>query len=210
MTPAPDFDRLARVYRWLEYASFGPLLMRTRLALHGRLAECRNALVLGDGDGRFSATLLRANPQLRITAVDTSAAMLTELSRRCPADRLLAVHADARYLLPPYAPWDAVVTHFFLDCLTREEVASLTERLTAATTGNARWLISEFAVPEREALRLPARWLIWALYAAFSLLTGLRVRQIPPYADLLAAAGWRLTELRTRLGGILRSELWVK
>ncbi|MGH9599640.1 MAG: class I SAM-dependent methyltransferase, partial [Terracidiphilus sp.] len=74
MNPPPDLDRLAGVYRWMELATFGPWLSWCRSAYLGELSGCRRALVLGDGDGRFTAQLLCANPQVEVDAVDASKA----------------------------------------------------------------------------------------------------------------------------------------
>ena len=60
----PNFDLIARPYRWLEYLTFGPTLQQTRLHYLPALLHSRNALVLGDGDGRFIAALLAANPTI--------------------------------------------------------------------------------------------------------------------------------------------------
>ena len=78
-----NFDRVARLYRWAEYLALGPLLERTREHFLPQLAGRRQALVLGDGDGRFLARLLRQQPGLHALAVDTSAVMLRLLRQRC-------------------------------------------------------------------------------------------------------------------------------
>ena len=72
MTPRPSFDLLAPAYQSLEQLAFGGLLHWCRTAHLARLAACRRALVLGDGDGRFLADLLRANPTLEVDSVDIS------------------------------------------------------------------------------------------------------------------------------------------
>ncbi len=74
----PRFDRVARLYRVLEYLSFGPMLERCRFHHLPALAaaDCSRALILGDGDGRFLARLLAACPELSAQAVDASPAML--------------------------------------------------------------------------------------------------------------------------------------
>ena len=59
---APDFDHIARAYRWLEYISLGPLLSRTRNCYLELLQDRTRALILGDGDGRFTARLLAQSP----------------------------------------------------------------------------------------------------------------------------------------------------
>jgi hypothetical protein len=56
--------------------------------------------------------------------------------------------------------------------------------------------------------RLVARPLIAALYRVFGLLTGLAVRTLPDHPSALRAAGFTLLERRSRLAGLLVSELW--
>jgi len=208
----PQFDRLAQFYRWMEYFSFGPLLMRCRIEFLPRLAHCRNALLIGDGDGRFTARLLETNHEIRVDAVDSSPAMLKALVRRArkSSSRLRTEVADARAWQPCNSePYDLIVTHFFLDCLTTDEVRSLAARVRAASTRNAIWLVSEFAVPQSIFGRIVARPLVFALYLAFGILTGLRIRTLPSYPAALAESGFRLANRRTRLWGLLASELWT-
>jgi len=211
--PLPRFDGVARIYRAGEYLSFGPLLERCRFFHLPRLHTARRALVLGDGDGRFTARLLAGHRAMRADAVDLSRTMLRLLRQRvagCGAlDRLTTTCADARSFTPAASGYDLVATHFFLDCLSPAEAAQLIARVRPALAPGAVWLVSEFAVPQRGPVRrLLARSLIASLYAAFRVLTGLRVRQIPPWRDLLAHAGFTPVAFHAGLGGLLVSELW--
>jgi len=209
---APDFDGLAHAYRWMEYLSFGPMLMRCRTEFLGRLGRCRKALVIGDGDGRFTARLLDANAEVRISAVDASTAMLRALLRRAGRNsgRVKTEVADARSWAPASSTrCDLIVTHFFLDCLTTSEVRSLAFKLRGAAAPNALWVVSEFAVPATLFGCLAARPLVYALYVAFGLLTGLNIRTLPDYAAALAEAGFSLVAQRKRIFGLLTSEIWT-
>jgi hypothetical protein len=58
LTSPPNFDRIARPYRWLEYLTLGRSLERAREVFLPLLKDRRQALILGDGDGRFTARLL--------------------------------------------------------------------------------------------------------------------------------------------------------
>lgn len=235
MNSPPNFSRLAALYHWMEFFTFGTCLARTRFAYLGQLRSCRHALVLGDGDGRFTARLLRANPTLQIDAVDASPAMLQALLRRAdPHAARIRIHlADARNWQPT-APsprngnfdsetrsvatgldsetWDAkpdlIVTHFFLDCLTTAEVQSLASRLRAAASPSALWIVSEFFIPPGWFGRLVAQPLVAALYRAFALLTGLAVRSLPDHPSALRQAGFTLQTSHPKLAGLLISELW--
>jgi SAM-dependent methyltransferase len=205
-----NFDRLASLYRWMEWFSFGPFLQRCRCTWLSRLGDRRRALVLGDGDGRFTARLLRANSRLELDAVDASPAMLRALIERAGphASRIAARAADVRNWQPASAGYDLVVTHFFLDCLTDEEVRRLVRLVRGTVSEKAVWLISEFAVPESRFGRLVAAPLVQGLYWAFGWLTGLRVRSLPNHKAALRENGFTLTARRAWLHGLLVSELW--
>jgi SAM-dependent methyltransferase len=196
----------------MEYLTFGHALERCRTYFLPQLTDRRSALVLGDGDGRFLARLLAANPSLHADAVDTSPAMLTLLTRRAHA---VAPHAQTRLRthqtnalnFSPDHPHDLIVTHFFLDCLTQPEVDALAQRLACFTTANALWLLSDFRLPAG-AMHLPARALVRALYLGFRILTGLRTTNLPDHPAALTAAGFTLAAQHHSLAGLLTSELW--
>jgi hypothetical protein len=208
--PAANFDLVARPYRWMEYLSFGPLLQRCRTCRIGQLKECRRALVLGDGDGRFLAQLMKTNPRIEAEAVDASPAMLHLLEKRIVSvgarERLTLRCEDVRSFSPS-GQYDMVATHFFLDCLSTSEIAALAERLKPNLSADAVWVVSDFAVP-LGLPGIPARLIVSFLYAAFGLLTGLRIRTLPAHGDALRAAGFRLSDRKIWLGGLLFSELW--
>jgi hypothetical protein len=207
-----DFNGLARAYRWMEWASFGPFLSLCRSTFLRRLTSCRNALVLGDGDGRFTARLMRSSPHIRVHAVDASPAMLASLTHACGpnATRLKTQHEDINAWQPqPTAEYDLVITHFFLDCFSTPEVLALAQRIRPIISPDALWVVSEFAVPPGWFGRLVAAPIVRGLYFAFGLFTGLQVRTLPDYASALSAAGFIRIAHRPRLGGLLVSELWT-
>jgi SAM-dependent methyltransferase len=196
----------------LEYLSMGRVLEQTRFAFVGKVGDSRKALVLGDGDGRFTAKLLEENRSVQVTAVDVSAEMLHLLRDRCSwaLDRLVTVQSDAlSFCRTDSERYDLVATHFFLDCLLQREVDELAALVGSRTEQGAVWVVSEFAIPHGP-MRFPARVIVQGLYGAFRLMTGLRVSQLPDHISALAAAGFVRMESQSRLGGILCSERWMK
>ncbi|HEX6773011.1 MAG TPA: class I SAM-dependent methyltransferase [Acidobacteriaceae bacterium] len=203
------FDRLARLYFWMEYLSFGPYLQRCRCLRLPQINHRKRALVYGDGDGRFLKELARVAPSLQITAVDASEAMLRRARLRLPANPSVQwVHADARQWEPPRNRFDLVVSHFFLDCFDEEEIAGIVSRVNAAAADDAVWVVSEFAIPSGPFSGRAGRLIVGALYLAFGWMTGLTVRQLPDYAGVLGGAGWQLEDRRQLLRGLLVSEVW--
>jgi len=208
----PDFDRVARIYRWAEYASLGRLLERARTHFLPALLECRQAMVLGDGDGRFLARLMAQNTLMQAVAVDTSAEMLALLRRSCVRatnveERLTLVQASALESMPS-TETDLIVTHFFLDCLTQADVDALTKSFAASLQPGTLWVVSDFALPHAAWLRPLAAVYIRALYFAFRVLTGLRVTRLPDAQAAMERAGFERIGRKEFIGGLVYTELW--
>lgn len=210
--PAPPrFDGIARFYRWAEYLALGPLLKLIREQYLCALSDRRRALLLGDGDGRFTAALLRSAPCLQAHAVDGSRAMLHLLKDRCAKDghagRLQIQHRSVVEVMVPPAT-DLIATHFLLDCLTQPELDSLAHRLAASVQPGCLWVVSEFGYPRNPFGRALAAVYLRLLYLAFRVLTGLIPQHLPDPERSLRAAGFRRIRRKERLGGFLYAELW--
>jgi SAM-dependent methyltransferase len=209
---AVNFDPVARLYRWTEYLSFGPMLERCRETYLARLTEARRALVLGDGDGRFLARLLAVNPGLTVDVVDSSRRMLRVLESRVESrigsrQRINLYHADA-LAWEPAGNYDLIVTHFFLDCFLPEQLDQLIDRVLPHAAPGAKWVISEFAVPANPWLAPLAAALIALLYRIFFTLTNLPVRLLPDYCSALRDRGLLLHDQHSHLAGLLCAQLW--
>ncbi|HZD45679.1 MAG TPA: class I SAM-dependent methyltransferase [Acidobacteriaceae bacterium] len=210
MSRPARFGRLAHIYRWMEYFSFGLYLQRCRMLRIAEFPACRRALVYGDGDGRFLAELVRSAREMRIVAVDASSEMLRQAMKRRPSEARL-VQADAlacEVSAFPEAPFDLIVSHFFLDCFDEEELSTLLARVNAAVGEDAVWVVSDFAIPPQPVARQLGRLVVGGLYLAFGLLTGLRTRRLPDHGRVMRECGWRLEDRRTLLLGLLASERW--
>jgi ubiquinone/menaquinone biosynthesis C-methylase UbiE len=209
MTQTANFDRLARIYRAIEFAAFGADLERARFCFLDRLSGCREILVLGEGDGRCLERLARLAPAANFHCVDASAAMLARARARVDGlnvnRRLTFTQADARSLVLRPGHYDAVVTCFFLDCFPPEPAAALVARVAASLRPGALWLFADFVLPPRGWTRWRARLWLAVLYAFFRWTTGLSARALPPSEALLAAAGFRVVASRDFQRGLLRS-----
>ena len=214
-------DLLARWYRWLEYAGFGRALERRRLEFLPRLVHARKVLVLGEGDGRFLAALLRVNRTAEVDYVDGSGGMLDLARRRAQVaegmgtgeiPRVRFHRGDAAAWLGARTPggYDAICTHFFLDCFTQDQLEPLVHGIARHASAPACWIVSEFRYPDTGSARFWGRVFIRMLYGFFRVSTGLRVRRLPEHERSIAAAGFRRTQQVVAARGILTSELWER
>jgi ubiquinone/menaquinone biosynthesis C-methylase UbiE len=207
-------DGIARWYQLLEYIAFGPALEQCRREYLNDVVGAHRVLILGDGDGRFTAEFLRQSAATSIDSVDLSSRMLSLAERRvhaCPSSpaSVRFHHGDARKMDLP-GTYDLIVSHFFLDCFTPDEMSALVARIAGSACPQARWLISEFSLPDTGMRRWAAAFLIRAMYLFFRLVTGLHARCLPDYAPGLIGQGFRRVRRRSTWGGLLVSELWER
>ena len=210
-----SFDTPAPIYRGMEAVTAGRIMQSCRTSFLAAAANCRRALLLGEGPGRFLVELLRAHPQLEITCVERSPRMIQVALRHLnrhglnPA-RVRFVPADALAWQPPPEKFDLVATHFFLDCFRPAELASLVAKISACTTDGAHWLLADFRVPARGWRAWRARLILSLLYAFFRLTTGLSASRLTPPDPFLETAGFRLVERRLNNFGLIHSDLWSR
>lgn len=216
----PSFDCIAPFYGQLERFTFGPALQRARCACIDHLMPSRTLLCLGEGEGKFAAEVSRRFPRIHLTCVDSSIVMLGRLKETLRKEKSglrhpRLVHADV--LAPDPGPWarhqyDAVSTHFFLDCFTQDMLLQLVPRICQVLRPGGIWLVSDFvSEAELEGLNMPVwqrglhRITIESLYLFFRMTTGIPGREIVHTSPILEAFHCKQVEQQRFLNGLLVS-----
>jgi ubiquinone/menaquinone biosynthesis C-methylase UbiE len=209
-----SFDALAPHYRWMEWILAGNKLQRCRVRFLNRIQSAENILILGEGNGRFLLECRRANPSSRITCVDASGAMLASAKARLQRngvsiDAIDFITADA-LAWTPLKTYDAIVTHFFLDCFRPDQLAALIAKLSASASPNADWLMADFQAPSAGMRRHRARLILWSMYAFFRFATRLPARRLTAPDLYLRENGFQLQERLEAEWGLLHSDWWAR
>ena len=213
--PGMSFDHLAPHYRWMEAMAAGELLQRCRTVFVGEIDGDGHVLLLGIGRGRFLTALRRRHPRIRVTAIDASARMLQlarqDLRLACGSDEGVEfVHADILSWTADGQLFDAVASHFFLDCFRPEQLRQIAGRVAACSRAGAPWLVTDFCIPETGWRRWRARAVHAMMYGAFRVMTNLAASQVTPPDSILSAAGFMLRRRVHASFGLLHSDLWVR
>ena len=217
MRPAPTarFDHLARHYDLMEMLLAGGKLERCRNAFWDEMPVFKNALLVGEGHGKFLASLLRRNPCAQVTCVDASARML-EIARKrllraaLPLNRVQFIRAEVPAWTPPAECYDLVATHFFLDCFPREQLAAVIASLQKAARPGAWWLLSDFQIPGAGLKRLRARAIHRLMYGFFRITTKLPASALIPPQPFLRQNGFVRVRRAEFDWGLLCAELWKR
>ena len=204
-----SFDRVAPHYRWLETLVFGNQLQEARVAFVREIEPPLRILIVGEGNGRFLAELMRTG-EPQVDCVEMSARMIALARKQVPDAHVNFIQADIRDLALREAHYDLIVCHFFFDCFTEGALAEIIARLANAAAPNAQCLVADFCYPTRGWPHWRARALIAAMYFFFRASAGIEAHRLVDYRPLLRANGFRLRkELLSRRGEI-RSQLWQR
>jgi ubiquinone/menaquinone biosynthesis C-methylase UbiE len=210
-----SFDRLAIHYPWMEMVFAGDLMQRCRTRFLSKTKRCRNALLVGEGTGKFLTTLLRLNPEIRVTCVEQSAGMIRQMQQRLRSaglqdSRIEFKKMNALDWTPPHNQYDLVATHFFLDCFREEQLERLVTSLAGSTRPHALWLVTDFREPERGWRRWRAKLLLAMLFAFFKVTTRISASRLTPPDSYLTGVGFRLRKRRLDNFGFAHSDLWER
>ena len=208
-----SFDLLAPHYRWMEAVCAGGQLQRCRTALLGAIPAPQQALVYGEGNGRFLVELCRRFPAVRVTVVEASAVMIdlarARLQRAGLAGAQVAfIHADALTWQPPEGAFDLIVTCFFLDCFREDQLQHLVPAIANAATADAHWLHADFQIAPTGLMRMCSRVIVKFLYVFFRCVTRLPAHELVDVAPCLSAVGFTRLQRREFILGLLFCDLW--
>jgi ubiquinone/menaquinone biosynthesis C-methylase UbiE len=210
-----NFDRLAQIYRGMEYFLAGSILQRARTCWFPQLSGARRALVVGEGVGRSLEVLLRIAPELHITVVEASARMIAvarkRLERRAlPVERVNWINGDVLAWPGSPEPFDVVMTPFVLDCFCAENVARAVALVARQASPSALWLHSDFQIPSRGWRKWRGQCIHRMMYAFFRLAVGLEARAVTSPEPALKAGGFELAARREYCAGLIRADLWTR
>lgn len=237
MSRSSGWDRWSRVYQPLERLALGGCLQRTRTEV-ARQVGCLAApaateapddapqlwLVVGDGNGRGLELMCHAAPKASFVSVDGSSAMIEAARRRLLASSAQPTELAARVRWvqgqlpdgPPNAVLPSrvsgIITSFFLDCFSPEELAPVWTRLASLVRPGGHWIVADFTSPN--ALSGLQAWrqraLLGLLYPAFRLTTPMTARALADFDAPFRAAGWHLAFNAPGAGPLTRIVGWKK
>lgn len=206
-----SFDTLAPHYRWMERVLAGEKLQRCRTHFLEKIPTPKRALLVGEGNGRFLGEFLRRFPTTQIVCVDASEKMLTAASASIASSNhppVEFIHADILNWTPPANHFDLVVTNFFLDCFTADQLQTLVPSLANAATSNATWLVTDFCSASGGWKKLRTQSILASMYLFFRFATKLPARQLTAPDPYLRASGFNRMDRAFFDWELLHADLW--
>ena len=194
----------------MERVLAGSLLQDCRTKHLPAMANSRKILLLGEGPGRFLSEVIRSCPDAEITCLDSSARMLQQARATSQHASVSFFHADVFVHDLGLEKYDAVATHFFLDCFPPEQLRVLISHIAGALKPGAAWLLTDFRLPPSGVKRWRAAVILKLMYLFFRTVTALPARNLTHPDSYLRQNGLTLLDRYTANFGLLHSDLWRK
>ena len=193
----------------MEALTAGQRLQRARTTWLEELRGCRRILSVGEGHGKFAGACAAKFPDTELTCVEGSKKMLARARTRLAGSpaKINWVEADI-FQWKPAEKYDAIVTCFFLDCFTAEQLATVIRKLADSAAPGAAWIIVDFSVPGSGLARWRAQAVHALMYGFFRIATSLPARRMTAPDALLRGHGFHLEGRREYEWGLLRADLW--
>lgn len=208
------FDLLAPHYGWMESLVAGGKLQECRISLLDEVKPVR-VLTVGEGHGKFVAELLRRWPEVEVTCVDSSGAMLEAAKRRLEREgfssgRVRWIRASLPGWRPQAGAYDLVVTQFFLDCFQGQVLGEVVKGLAEGCVPRGNWLVSDFQIPQKGVRRWRAQVILWLMYRFFRSFTSIQAFRLEDPSFQLAGAGFTGGLKLEMERGLMYAQLWQR
>ncbi len=213
------YDRLAPFYQTLEKCLFGARLQAARTALLSDLPQVSHAVFLGDGDGRLLRAFCQRQPNCRVTSLDQSQAMLEKqrqgLAAIGAASRVAYIQADVledplSALTRDKPPIELLVTAFFWDCFTQQQLASLIEAWINAIEPGGYLYVVDFCHPNTKWRRIQSAIYQSLMHVLFRFQTGLPNRRLIELTPMFDRPDLKLQREDRSVHPMLFSRLYQK
>ncbi len=188
-------------------------MQRARLAFLSKISTPKKILIVGEGPGSFLVACRKKFPEAAITCLDASSIMLGKTKQTLQLHNISLhditfLHRDALLWQPQAATYDLIVTHFFLDCFTRDELELLIPILSKAAAKKADWLIADFQIPCARVMKKISQFLVKILYLFFREVADISATELVSSDHLLKKNGFQLLQRKESSKGLLKSDWW--
>lgn len=206
------YDQLADRYHLLEKMMFGSSLAKARTALLSSIPPCHSALLFGDGDGRFLEAFLSMQPECQITSVDQSQRMLDIQQQRLLdhplRDNVTWLQQDIRDFAANRQQFDLLVTAFFLDCFSAEDLRTHLPVWLSALKPDGHFYFVDFQKPDKGWKRLRGRVYLKIMHLFFRWYTDLPNEELVDINSVLPACPMELLESKDMSHDLICARLY--
>ena len=200
-----NFNRVAFIYDWLAKVVFGSVIRKAQNCFLETIRNGDTVLILGGGTGWIARDLLNVRPLCRIYYIEASHRMLERARTTLGSftDRVTFIHGteDA---IPEGTVADGVITNFFLDLFTTENLSDVIGKIQLRLKPDFYWLVADFV----RGTTIKHKMMLWLMYRFFRMACQIDACRLPSWQAVLKDAGLLAISERDFYDGFIRSAVY--
>lgn len=194
---APYYDRIANFI-------FGKSILETQRCHLERIPVNANILVLGGGTGKWVLELIKTNKTCKIWFVDASSRMLDRAKVNLKSIKQISfIHGSQHEI--PNLHFDLIVTHFFLDMFTNQQLHNLIGQLVKSPSSPSLWIVADF-----EKSKYWHSLLLKLMFLFFRLSGTIENNELPDWNGVLKSHHFKIAEAKSFYGEFIQCRLYAK
>lgn len=198
------FNWIAHYYDRLSKLVFGKSILEAQGCHLDLIPAHAHILVLGGGSGGWVSEIIKENKTCHILFVDASSRMLDKAKQNLQdVQQVSFIHGTQDDLPDVY--FDVVITHFFFDMFTNQQLHILIDQLKKKLNSPSLWIVSDFEKSKYW------HFLLLKLMLLFFKCSGtIDNNALPDWNDIMKSHDFSISKSRSLYGDFIQSRLYVK
>ena len=198
------FDWIAPYYDTITKLIFGKSIAKAQTCHWHLTHPYSNILVLGGGTGRWLPDFIRLHSTSKLCYVDASREMICRAKGNFKhADCIRFIHGTESDI--PDIKFDVIITHFYLDMFSNQQLETLIADLYDKMNHPALWIVADFE---------KSKWwhglLLRTMYLFFRASNSISNNQLPDWHRIIMAREFRNIECVSLYGDFIQSRAYIK
>ena len=201
------YDNVSWFYDRLSAIVFGRQLHDAQAYYLNLIPANAKVLIVGGGSGRILHEIDKVHASgLLITYIDASPKMTAIARSGYDGKNLVDFIPEDIMEVEIAGKYDVIITPFFFDNFKEKEAAQLFTRLSNWLEKGGLWLYTDF----RNSGVAIHKVLLKSMYLFFSLLCGVKAKQLPDIDGQFAMQGYQLKDEKSFVKGFVQSRVLLK
>lgn len=202
-----NFNSVAFIYDFMAQLVFGKAILKAQSGLLHTIPDSSSVLILGGGTGFILEELDKLSLPLSVTYVEPSSAMIRRAKARSPFNCIEVDFIQDRHEAVLGADrFDVVITNFFLDVFTREQLPEVVRQVSSLTADNGMWLLTDFVITGVWWQKV----LVKIMYLFFRVTARLEGDQLLNFNDYLSKTGFTSVKSESFYHGMISSHIFKR
>ena len=205
-TIAPFYDIISMI------ASFNKI-HESQMWLLSKGMKFSKVLIIGGGNGKFLLEAMKQVLSEQYCYIDISEGMIKLAQSKIEKQSALSLNSvvfvcGSYQDIPANEKFDLIVTPYFLDCFSKEELPLVMAKLHTQLTIEGTWFFTDFNIPEDSFRNFIFKNIIRLLYGIFNLFCDLGVNRLADFNKEFCRYDFTLLHEKYFLGGLLVGRIY--